>query len=36
MAGKPNILSRVAWFIGLWFASVIALAIVAYGIKLFI
>lgn len=27
---------RLAWFVGLWLASVTALAIVAYGIRLLI
>jgi len=27
---------RLLWFIGLWIASIIALSIVAYGIKLMI
>jgi len=27
-------MSRIAWFIGIWCASVAVLALVAYGIKL--
>jgi len=29
-------IKRVAWFVGIWAASVAALAVVAYGIRLFI
>ncbi len=29
-------LRRLAWFVALWLASVLALAVVAYGIRLMI
>lgn len=29
-------LRRIAWFIGLWIAGVATVAIVAYGIRLFL
>ena len=29
-------LNRLAWFAGLWLASVLALGVVAYGIRLMI
>jgi hypothetical protein len=32
--GSP--LSRLAWFVGLWLASVLAVAVVAYGLRLWI
>jgi hypothetical protein len=31
-----TIWAKLGWFVGLWIASVTALAIVAYGIKLFL
>jgi hypothetical protein len=31
---RPPLLSRVAWFVGLWLASVLALGLVAYAIRL--
>lgn len=34
--GRSNGLTRIAWFVGLWFASVTALGIVAFLIKLVI
>ena len=33
---KLSLIVRLAWFAGIWLASVAALGIVAYGIKLFI
>ena len=30
----PSAISRVLWFVGIWTASVIALGIVAYAIRL--
>ncbi len=32
----PPLLQKWLWFIGLWLASVVALGVVAYGIKLMI
>ena len=32
----PRASSRIAWFVGLWLASVAALAVVAFMIKLVI
>lgn len=29
-----TLVKRVAWFVGIWAASVLALAVVAYGIRL--
>jgi len=35
--GAPGSLSkRLAWFIGLWLASVLAVALVAYGLRLWL
>lgn len=31
-----GIWKKLGWFIGIWIASILALAVVAYGIKLFI
>jgi len=31
---KARSLRRIGWFVGLWIASVLALGIVAYGIRL--
>jgi hypothetical protein len=31
---RTDRLKRVAWFVGLWLASVAALAVVAYAIRL--
>ncbi|WP_278924382.1 DUF2474 family protein [Pseudophaeobacter profundi] len=31
---RSNSLTRIAWFVGLWFASVTALGLVAFLIKL--
>jgi hypothetical protein len=31
---RPPLLSRLAWFIGLWLASVLALGLLAYVIRL--
>lgn len=31
---KSTLLSRLLWFAGLWFASVVILGLVAYAIKL--
>ena len=28
-----QVLKRIAWFVGIWVASVAALAVVAYGIR---
>jgi len=30
----PPVASRLMWFVGLWLAGVVAVAIVGYGIKL--
>jgi len=30
----PPLTSRLMWFVGLWAASVLAVAVVGYGIKL--
>jgi hypothetical protein len=30
----PRVASRLMWFVGLWAAGVLAVAIVGYGIKL--
>jgi hypothetical protein len=36
-AGAPRPLARrLAWFVGLWLASVLAVAVVAYGLRLWI
>lgn len=35
MASK-SLLVRLGWFVGIWIASIAALAVVAYAIKLFI
>ena len=29
-------LRRLAWFLGLWFAGVLAVAVIGYGIRLFL
>lgn len=35
MAGmKPPVAARLMWFVGLWVAGVLAVALVGYGIKL--
>ncbi|RDC69701.1 DUF2474 family protein [Rhodovulum sp. 12E13] len=31
---QPGKLRRIAWFVGLWLASVTTLAVVAYAIRL--
>jgi hypothetical protein len=31
---NPTTLSRIAWFIGIWIASVAALSVVAFAIRL--
>jgi hypothetical protein len=37
MAGSPGPLPRrLAWFIGLWAAGVLAVAAVAYGLKIWV
>lgn len=33
---SPNIWKKLGWFAGLWATSILALAVVAYGIKLFL
>jgi hypothetical protein len=33
-AERPNWLKRFGWLIGIWTASVLALAVVAYGVRL--
>jgi hypothetical protein len=33
---RPGLLKRMAWFVGLWLASVTVLAVLAYGIRLMI
>ena len=33
---RRETVKRIAWFAGLWLASVAALAVVAYGIRLMI
>jgi hypothetical protein len=33
---RTKAIRRIAWFIGIWAASVAALAVVAYGIRLMI
>ncbi|MGN6471084.1 MAG: DUF2474 family protein [Rhizobiaceae bacterium] len=37
MPGAPGSLARrLAWFVGLWLASVLAVAAVAYGLRLWL
>ncbi|MBX9911042.1 MAG: DUF2474 domain-containing protein [Beijerinckiaceae bacterium] len=31
-----GIWKKLGWFVGIWIASILALAVVAYGIKLFL
>lgn len=33
---SPRLGIRLAWFVGLWVASVVALGLVAYGLRLLI
>ncbi len=33
---RNTIWKKLGWFVGIWFASILALAVVAYGIKLFL
>jgi hypothetical protein len=33
---RGSLAKRLAWFIGLWLASVLAVALVAYGLRLWI
>jgi len=33
---QRSLARRLAWFIGLWLASVLAVALVAYGLRLWI
>jgi hypothetical protein len=36
-SGQPGSLARrLAWFVGLWLASVLTVALVAYGLRLWI
>ena len=32
-AAPPSLTRRLLWFIGLWTASIIALGVIAYGIR---
>ena len=32
-AAPPSLTRRLLWFIGLWAASIIALGVIAYGIR---
>jgi hypothetical protein len=37
MSGAPGpLVRRLAWFVGLWLASVLAVAAVAYGLRLWL
>jgi hypothetical protein len=37
MAGAPgSLVKRLAWFVGLWLASVLVVAAVAYGLRLWL
>ncbi|MEM7566817.1 MAG: DUF2474 domain-containing protein [Pseudomonadota bacterium] len=33
---RPSLIGRLGWFVGLWAASIAALGVVAYAIKLWI
>jgi hypothetical protein len=33
---RSSIWKKLSWFAGIWIASILALAVVAYGIKLFL
>jgi len=35
-ATRNTIWKKLVWFVGIWIASILALAAVAYGIKLFL